>query len=140
MLEALSTPHNRTLTSFFLAGSCAFGIAAAAVGISDNPPGTLLAFLAIGAFFLAFVHPWRTARQYRLLLFASMLGFVLFAILHNVFDALATLSANVRGLHGLLIALDVGAFLIAILACPPAFFVGAIGSIAMFIRNRRRPT
>jgi hypothetical protein len=140
MLEAFSTPHNRTLTSVFLAGGCSFAMAAIVVGVDDNPPGILLAFLAATASVLAFVHPWRTARQFRLLLFASLLGFVLFAILHNVFDAAASLSATVRGLRGLLQALSVAAFFLAILVCPSAFFVGAVGAPVMFIRSRRRPT
>ena len=57
MLEALSTPRNRTLTFVFLAICCASAIAAVVVGISDNPPGILLAFGAATALILAFVHP-----------------------------------------------------------------------------------
>jgi hypothetical protein len=58
VLEALSTPHNRTV-SFVLLFVCGLSaIASGVVGISDNPPGILLAFLAAAAFVLGFVHPW----------------------------------------------------------------------------------
>jgi len=66
-------------------------------------------------------------------------GFVVFAILHNVFDAVATLAASVRAVHGLLEGLSVAAFLLAILICPPAMLVGAVGWVIMLIREHRRP-
>ena len=139
MLEALSTPHNRTVTFVFLAACCASAIAAVAAGVSDNPPGILLALLAAAAFVLAFVHPWRTARKFRFLLYASGLSFAFFVILHNVFEAVASKLAKAGALHSLVEGLGVAAFLLAVLVCPPAFLVGAVGSAAMFIRNRRRP-
>jgi len=140
LIEALSTSYNWALTLIFLAACCASGIAAAAIGIDDNPPGLLLAYVAVAAFVLAFVHPWRTARQFRFLVYASILGFALFAILHNVFEAAATsMSATAGALHNLLQALGVAAFLLAVLICPAALFVGAAGSVVMFIRSRRRP-
>jgi len=140
MLEALSTPRNRTLTFVFLAICCASATAAIVVGISDNPPGILLAFGAATALVLAFVHPWRNAKQFRLLLYASVLGLVIFGILHNVFEAVANKAASAGALQSLLQGLGVAAFLLAVLICPPAILVGAVGSVVMFIRNRRRPT
>lgn len=136
MPEALSTPRNLTLTLVFLAICCAFAAAAVVVGISDNPPGILLAFGAAAALVLAFVHPWRTAKKFVLFSCASVLGFVIFAILHNVFYALASRAASVGVLQSLLQGLDVAAFLLAVLICPPAILVGAVGSVVMFIRNR----
>ena len=47
------------------------------------------------------VHPWRTARQFRRLLYASMLGLALFAILHNVFEAVTSKAASVGALQSL---------------------------------------
>jgi hypothetical protein len=122
----------------FLAVCGAAGIAAGIVGISDNPPGIFLALLAAASFVLAFVHPWRTARQFRLFLYASALGFVIFAILHNVCEALAGKLAAAGVLQVVLGGISVTAFLLAILVCPPAIVVGAVGSIVMFIRHRRR--
>ena len=139
MIDAFSTPHNRIKTLILLVICGLSAIAAAAVGIDDNPPGILLAFLAATAFVLAFVHPWRTARQFRLLLYASVLGLALFVILNNVFAAVAHNSATAGALQNLLQGLAVAAFFLATLICPAAFIVGAVGSVAMFIRSRRRP-
>jgi hypothetical protein len=142
MLEALSTPRNRTVMLVFLGVSCACAIGAAVVGVSDNPPGILLAFLAATAFILAFVHPWRNSKQFRYLFYASGLGFIVFGVLHNVLEVVAekfVSSGLLHGLlHGLLQGLSVTFFLAAILICPPGLLVGAVGSVVMFIRNRRR--
>ena len=139
MLEAFSTPHNRTVSFVFLIVCGLSAIASGVVGISDNPPGILLAFLAAAAFVLAFVHPWRTARRFSLLFYASVLGLGFFAILHNVFEAVAGKWANAGVFHILLEGLGVAAFLVAVLVCPPALLVGAVGALVMFIRSRRRP-
>jgi hypothetical protein len=139
VLEAFSTPQNRTVSFVFLAACCASAIAAVAVGINDNPPGILLAFLAAAAFVLVFVHPWRTARQFKFLFYISVLGLALFAILHNVLEAVASTWASAGALHIPLEGLSVAAFLLAVLVCPPAFLIGAVGWVTMSIRNRRRP-
>jgi hypothetical protein len=113
-------------------------IGAIFVGISDNPPGIFLAYGAATAFILAFVHPWRTAKQFRLLLYASVLGLVIFVILHNVFEGVASTIEGIDTLQFLFQGLGVIAFFIAVLICPPAILVGAIGSTVMFFRNRRQ--
>jgi len=140
MIDALSTPHNRIRTLILLAICGLLAIAAAVVGIDDNPPGILLAFLAATAFVLAFVHPWRTSRQFRRLLYASALGFVVFGLLHIVCEVIAS---NIGG-SGLVQDLLNGAgavfFLIAVLVCPPGMLVGAVGAVVMSIRNRGRST
>ncbi|HDP69883.1 MAG TPA: hypothetical protein ENN38_03620 [Actinobacteria bacterium] len=140
MIDAFSTPHNRIKTLILLVICGLSAIAAAAVGIDDNPPGILLVFLATTALVLAFVHPWRTARQFRFLLYTSALGLVLFAILHNVFEVVSSKTASAGVLQILLQGLGVAAFFLATLICPVAFIVGAVGLVAMFIRNRRRLT
>ena len=139
MIAAFSTPYNRTRTFILLAVCGLLAIAAAAVGIDDNPPGVLLAFLAATAFVLAFVHPWRTAKKFVLLLLASVLGFVLYIALNIVLDTAAQDPATAGALRDLLQSPVVAALsvIIAIL-CPAAFIVGAVGSVAMFMRNRRR--
>jgi hypothetical protein len=140
MMDALSTPRNRIRTLILLVICGLSAIAAAAVGISDNPPGILLAFLAATAFVLAFVHPWRTSRQFRRLLYAQALGFVVFGLLHNVFEAIASDLGGSGLVHDLLNGAGAAFFLIAILVCPPGLLVGAVGAVVMSIRNRRRPT
>src|SRR3990172_3939345 len=102
MIDAFSTPHKRIKTLILLLICGLSAIAAAAIGINDNPPGILFALLAATAFVLAFVHPWRTARQFRFLLYSSVLGIALFAILNNVFAAVAHNPATAGALPKLL--------------------------------------
>ena len=139
MLKALSTPRNRTITYILLAVCCVFGGAAGVVGISDNLPGIILTFGAAVVLVLTFVHPWRTAKQFRRLLYASLIGFVVFTILHNVFEALSGKLAG-GAFQSVLQGIDVASFLIAILICPPALAIGIIGTIVMSIRDSRRST
>ena len=140
MIGALSTPQNRIKTLILLVICGLLAIAAAAVGIDDNLPGILLAYLAATAFVLAFVHPWRSARKFMFLLLASVLGFVLFVILNIIFDSVAQDPATSSALRELMQSPAFDALnLIIALIFPAAFIVGAVGSVAMFIRNRRQP-
>ena len=141
MTGTFSTPHNRKMTLILLAICGLLAIAAVVVGIDDNLPGILLAFLAATAFVLAFVHPWRTARKFMFLLLASVLGFVLFAILNIIFDSVAQDPATSGALQDLMQSPAIDALnLIIAMICPAAFIVGAVGSVAMFIRSRRQTT
>lgn len=138
MSAAFSTPSNRNKTFFLLAISGLLAIAAAVVGIDDNPPGILLAFLAASAFVLAFVHPWRTAKKFLFLLLAAVLGFVLYIILNIILDTAAQDPAASAGLRNLLNSPVFNALSIIIaMVCAAAFIVGAVGSVVMAIRNRR---
>jgi hypothetical protein len=141
MIAAFSTPHNRKMTLILLAICGSLAIAAAAAGIDDNLPGIILAFLSATAFVLAFVHPWRTAKKFMYLLLASVLAFVLYIILNIILDTVAQDQATAGTLQDLLQSPVVDALSIIIaMICLTAFFVGAVGSVAMFIRGRRRPT
>ena len=140
MIVAFSTPHNRIMTLILLVICGVLAIAAKAIGIGDNPPGLLLAFLSASVFVLAFVHPWRTSKQFRYLIFASVLGFIVFVFLHNVFDFVASESGGSGIVPWLLGIISTAFFVVATLLCPAAFIVGEVGSVAMFIRSRRRPT
>ena len=74
------------------------------------------------------------------LLLASVLGFVLFVILNIIIDTAAQNPANAGALQDLLQSPAIDAFSIFIaMICPAAFIVGAVGSVVMFIRNRRQP-
>ena len=68
MINAFSTLGNRGKTFVLLVICGLLAIAATIVGINDNLPGILLAFLAAVAFVLAFAHPWRSARKFIFLL------------------------------------------------------------------------
>lgn len=138
MIEALSTPRNRKVTVVFLAIAAALAAAAGLVGISDNPPGILLAYGAAAALVLAFVHPWRTSRQFRYLLYGSFLGFLVFAVAHNLFEVVAGKMGGPGFVVAVLQGIQVAAFLIAVLICPPALLIGAVGAVLIAIRNRRQ--
>jgi hypothetical protein len=128
------------MTIILLATCGLLAIAAAVVGIDDNLPGILLAFLAATAFVLAFVHRWRSAKKFMFLLLASILGFVLYIILNIILDTAAQDPASAGTLQDLLQSPILNAFSIIIaMICFAAFIVGAVGSITMFIRSRRRP-
>jgi hypothetical protein len=129
------------MTLILLAICGLLAIAASVVGINDNLPGILLAFLAATAFVLAFVHPWRTVRKFVFLLLGSLLGFVLFIMLNILIDSVSQDPASSGTLKDLLQSPAIDALnLIIAMICPAAFIVGAIGSVAMFIRNRRQAT
>ena len=75
------------------------------------------------------------------LLLASVLGFVLFVILNIIFDSVAQDPATSSALRDLMQSPAINALnLIIALIFPAAFIVGAVGSVAMFIRNRRQTT
>lgn len=136
MVEAISTPRNRNRTLFFLAICGILAFAAIAIGVDDNPPGLLLAFLSAASLTVAFVHPWRASGNFRRLMYASGLGLLVCGLLHNVLDAVAS-SVEPSGLaHAMLGGAGVVFFLVAILLCPPAFLVGAVGAIVMSRRAR----
>jgi hypothetical protein len=138
MLQGWATPRGRTWTLIFLALCGAAAIAAVLLGVSDYPPGIFLALAAGVAFVLAFVHPWRTPGQFGRLLLASALGLFLFGILHNVFEALAGLAANIPVLHGLLEGIGIAAFLLATLICPAAILISLVALVVILVRSRGR--
>jgi hypothetical protein len=141
MIDAFSTPRNMIKTLILLAICGLLAIAAFAIGIDDNLPGILLAFLAAISFILAFVHPWRTAKKFMFLLLASVLGFVLYIILNIILDTVTQNPATSGTLQDLMQSPAIDALnLIIAMICPAAFIVGAVGSVATFIRSRRQTT
>lgn len=130
--------RTRMFVLFALCGLSAIG--AAALGIDDNPPGILLAYLAAFAFILAFAHSWQTARPFVLLLWISAIGLLLFVVLSDLFAAAAHNPAAVGAFQKLMQGLAVSAFFLGTLIFPAGFIIGAVGSVVMFIRSRRRST
>ena len=139
MIDALSTRNNKFKTLILLVACGLSAIASAVVGINDNLPGILLALLAATAFVLAFAHPWRIARKFMFLLLGSVLGFVVFFILNIIIDSIAQNPATSIALRNLVQSPASDALiLIFAMICQAAFIIGAVGSVAMFIRNRRQ--
>lgn len=136
MLEALSTPQNQRRTYFFLVLAVAFVVAAGAIGISDNPPGLLCALLSAMALLFALAHPWRTSEAFRRLLYWAAVSFVVFAVLHNVFEALSARSGLPRLLQSALGAAGIAFFFLAIFLSPAGLLIGGIGAAVMSWRTR----
>ena len=139
MIDAFSTPSNKTKTLVLLAVCGLLTIASVIVGIDDNPPGVILAFLAGVAFVLAFTHPWRTVKKYLLLFLAAIAGFVLFIILNIVTDSIAGNPATSTAILNLLQTPAIDALsLIFTMVFSAVLIVGAIGSLVLFMRSRRQ--
>lgn len=96
----------------------------------------MLAWVAATALVLAFTHPWRRAREFKYLLYGSVLGFAVFVVLHNLLEAGAVATASVWLLPAMLQGLGVVAFLAAVFVCPPAFVIGLGGVLILFFRGR----
>ena len=126
-------------TFILLAICCASLIVAFLIGISDNWPGILLCYLAASAFILAFVHTWRKVKYFLILSGASLVGFFLFAVLHNVFYGLGQMVANIIVLSHLLEFLHVVFFILAVIFCPAGLLIGVVGSVLMYFKQRKSP-
>jgi len=77
-------------------------------------------------------------RKYLLLTGIPAISFFIFIFLHNIFYALAEISSNVTILKYLMKFLEGIFFIIAILVCPLIFLIGAMGSIIIFIKIRKK--
>jgi hypothetical protein len=86
---------------------------------------------------LAVVHRWRRPRSFLKLMIWSLVGFVVFAVLHNLGYAAAEYFGDVAIVHGAFEVLHVGFFLAAVMLCPAGVIVGAVGAVVMWIRARR---
>ncbi len=100
------------------------------------------ALFALGA--ILFIETWRSPlermhKRFLLLMSGSIIAVVLGIVLHNFMYALATLAEDMRALHAILGALEVGFFLAAIFVFPVTFLIGAIGVIVLMVRDRTTP-
>ncbi|MBA4312730.1 MAG: hypothetical protein C0417_08880 [Chlorobiaceae bacterium] len=137
MFKSFLSIRNMIVSLILLVACCILGFAASAVGIDDNPSGIALAFLSTIALVLAFVHPLRTSKQFRYLIYASGIGLIIFAVLHNVFEGIASKVGEANLSYGLLQGAGVAFFFIAILVCPIGLLVGAIGAAITSSREGR---
>jgi len=119
---------------------CVLLLAAFIVGISDNPPGLALCYLATVSLILAFVNAWRKVKYFLILLGSSVIGFAVFAVLHNVLYALAEISSDIVVLNRSLEFLHAVFFLVAIFVCPAGLLIGTIGGMLTVVAyfNKKR--
>jgi hypothetical protein len=126
------------LTAVFVALGCVLAGAAALVGISDNPPGIALLYGGLVCLILAVVHRWRRPKCFLLLFAVSALGFLVFAVLHNLLHAIGV-HTSVPWLRSAMEILHVTCFLIALLLCPAGLAFGLVGWLAAVLRSRGAP-
>ncbi len=129
--------RSRKVTLVLVTICCVSLIVAFFIGISDNLPGLLLCYIAVTALILAFVHTWRQVKRFLVLLGASLIGFPLFVLLHNLFYGLGQVAADVIVLGTLLEFLHAVFFLVAIMVCPPGVLIGAVGSVVTYCKGRQ---
>ncbi len=129
--------RSRKVTLVWVTICCVSLIVAFFIGISDNLPGLLLCYVAVTALILAFVHTWRQVKRFLILLGASLIGFPLFVILHNLFYGLGQVAADIIVLGTLLEFLHAVFFLVAIMVCPPGVLIGAVGSVVTYCKGRQ---
>jgi len=77
-------------------------------------------------------------RKFLLLTGVSAFGFFVFVFVHNAFYALAVVSENIIVLKYFFEFLHTIFFLVAIPICPLGFLVGAICSMVLFAREKKR--
>ena len=135
-LKKLFEPPNQKITLILLIAGILLLVAGSIIGIADNPPGLVVMFVGIILLLFAFIHLWRKSKPYLILMLISFLGGIIFAILHNLFDALAIHWSELTLIPQILEGLAVGSFLIAVLLCPVGIFVGFLGAILTYFLKR----
>jgi nitroreductase len=112
-----------------IAAALVSGGAACLVGVSDNPLGIILLYMALIGLAWAWVWNWKSPRDFWILLGISLAVFPVGVILHNLFDALGTLVGGIVFLAGLVGFLNGFFFMVAVMAVGPAALVALIGGI-----------
>lgn len=132
----MALPSDRR-SRIVLLGALAALIAALIVGISDNPPGIILAYAACFGGIAALTTGWNRPRPFLILAVLAVAGFVVFALLHNAFYALADVGSGLPVVPSVASALSVVAFFLAVLVCPAALVVGLAGALKTWLQRRR---
>lgn len=137
MLEAFSA-SNRLRTLVYFALAALFAVAAAVVGIDDNPLGIALVVLSGASLVLAFTHPWKSSRRFRRLIYASIIGFAALLGLGIALQAAIEFTSAPRAIDGLMEVVSTAFLLAAGFLCIPAVVVGVVGALVMRRRERKQ--
>jgi hypothetical protein len=114
---------------------CLALVGALIVGIGDNPPGLALMYGAVVCLIAAAVWRWRRPKSFFLLFALSGLGFIVFAVLHNLFYAVGE-ATNAAWIDVVTEALHVASFLVAVVICPCGVLVGLVGWLVALLGSR----
>lgn len=129
------------ITQWVLIGvGSVLAIAAAFLGVADNPPGIILVYLALICLAGAWVWHLPASRDYWIIFLLSLGAFPVGVVLHNLFYGLASLSTGIPILAALLEFFQVFFFLVAVIAAVPAALVALIGGIISSWRGMDRLT
>lgn len=124
----MDTIFKQKSTYVYLTVSISLIITALVIGIDDNPPGILIFYIGSIILILAFTHKWKRPKPFLLLALFSLLGFVISAILVNVFETI--------GGEGTFLGIFTAVFFIIVLfICPACLLVGIVGSIVKSIKK-----
>jgi len=137
VLRAFATPHHRRVSVVLLVACGLLATGAARLGLTDNPPGIVLAFLSVAVFVTVLVHPWRSARRFWLLAGGSLAALAVLMALAILSDILAARVGPGGLLVGALHVLSSGCMLAA-MVFPSTLVVGAVGGLVMLVRGRHR--
>ena len=132
-LRSTNTKGSRRIKLLWMVICCGSLIAAFIVGINGNLLDQTLCYIAAISIILAFIHSWRRVKYFFILLGASLVGFFVFVVLHNVFYGLGQIAADINILGQLLDFLHAVFFVIAVLVCPAGASIGVVGSMVTAI-------
>lgn len=79
----------RYSTIALIATGCVLLAAGLVIGISDNPLGPVLVYLAVSAWIAAVAHRWRRVTSFLILLVGSLVRFPFSVVLPNLLYALS---------------------------------------------------
>jgi hypothetical protein len=114
-------------------------LVASLIGVSDNLPGIILCFLGVISLIFAFIHHWRKAKSYQVLLIVSFAGLFVFIILHNLLEAAGQYFVNSHLLLSHFFNfISVIFFLAAVFVCPFTILIGLAGFIILRYRQRNK--
>ena len=74
-------------------------------------------------------------KKFLVLTGASAAGFFISILLHNIFYALAVVTAQISTLNYLMRILHVGFFFVSLFVCPLGFLIGMVGSIILLVKS-----
>lgn len=113
-----------------------FVTAALLVGIEDNLPGIALLYCGSIVLVLIFTLTWNKVGHYLRLLLWSILGSVLFVILHNLMYGLGEVLSIGVVADAIINGLGVIFFFMALIVSPSAIVIGLVGMIVYAIKKR----
>lgn len=95
--------------------------------LQDNLPGALAMYAGAFLFALAVARRWSYRHKYAAFAISALAGFLVFTVLHNVFEGLYAQTTTGSTLAVFYQVMSVTSFLIGILGMPAFFVLGIMG-------------